>query len=329
MQRDRIAALFGKVEQSTKNRDDLRDKIKMLSQKLHAQHDFNEKLATDNARMVEQVRSCVNIFPQGAEDLFRFAATPTSSIPDQAGPRSQERMDTIPSNSSSSITGGVCPFVDLGSTCVKANGEAGLTSRAEGHTAPEAATPKVAATKGEPLPVGLVTMLDDQVCPSLDASSGLSNQEQDAPAQEGKGRPCRYIPRNTTTLVVRNIPARYNQQKLLKEWDPKESGINIMHLPFSIRMRRNVGYVFLNFVTYEQARFFQELWHGAVLADHGTCKRLDVAHAPVQGFQRNLESLHARGVDRMANPSRHPMVFDENGNEIDFGEALAMIKKNA
>jgi len=140
-----------------------------------------------------------------------------------------------------------------------------------------------------------------------------------APAQTSDPIPLRRadVPRplnqGTLTLMIRNIPARYKQERLLQEWPPDES-FNMLYMPLTKRgMSR--GYAFLNFVSPEHALAFQRQWHGSRLSDHGNNKHLDVSAARVQGLVETLRDMPA-GEDWRTwsqNASSIPLIF--NGSQ--------------
>jgi len=120
----------------------------------------------------------------------------------------------------------------------------------------------------------------------------------------------RVLEPGTTTLMVRNIPARYNQSRLLEEWPPNGS-YDFFYLP-SNRKGFSRGYAFLNFVTPRHALQFQQRWHGSRLSNHGTSKHLDVSAARAQGRTENLRDILG-GADWATwsqNASTEPLVFD-------------------
>lgn len=97
----------------------------------------------------------------------------------------------------------------------------------------------------------------------------------------------RALPPGATTLVVRNIPARYTKEKLLLEWPP-DGSFDLIHIPYNIDEQRSVGYAFINCVSHEAALAFQTRIHGTYLRQ-GYGKHLDVIAAEVQGLQATLE----------------------------------------
>lgn len=110
-------------------------------------------------------------------------------------------------------------------------------------------------------------------------------------------------------MVVRNIPARYTQARLLQEWPP-DGTYDLLHLPFSFREKRTLGFAFLNMKSHELAVAFQNRWHGKYLTMRGRTKHLDVTAASVQGLEANLLQLQGRNIDQLINDDFLPAVFD-------------------
>lgn len=100
----------------------------------------------------------------------------------------------------------------------------------------------------------------------------------------------RAVPPGTTTLAVRNIPARYNQEKLLLDWEP-DGSFDMLYLPFDIRQNRTTGCAYINFTSHEAALEFQRAKQGTHLSKHGRGKHLDIAAASRQGLMANLQQF--------------------------------------
>lgn len=99
-------------------------------------------------------------------------------------------------------------------------------------------------------------------------------------------QPLRPLPPGATTLVVRNIPAVYTKETLLREWLPDDT-IDFLHLPCDIPKRKSLGCAFVNFVSPEAALCFQRRMHGSY-TNRGKAKHMDVAAAEVQGLEATL-----------------------------------------
>lgn len=122
------------------------------------------------------------------------------------------------------------------------------------------------------------------------SARGLSPEAQGDQSKHGSRRPLRSLAPGDTTLVVRNIPARYTQEKLLMEWIP-DGSFDLLHLPFNFREKKMASHVFLNFVSHEMAVRFQEQWHGKFLSVHGRTRALDICSSTIQGYMPYLDRM--------------------------------------
>jgi len=128
--------------------------------------------------------------------------------------------------------------------------------------------------------------------------------------QVSKTRELRPLEPGTTTLMARNIPAKYKKDRLAQEWPVTTWSYNMLYLPCS-RRGSSFGYAFLNFLTPEHAVAFQRRWHGNYLLEHGSNKHLDISQARVQGLAESLRDM-VSGVDSQVwkHAACHPLVFE-------------------
>jgi len=120
------------------------------------------------------------------------------------------------------------------------------------------------------------------------------------------------------TLMVRNIPVRYTQDMLLKEW-PNSCTYDFLYLPICIDRKRNVSFAFVNFVTPEAATQFHGAWHKQRLAHFSARKPLDISPADVQGRDENLLQIIRNKTFRIRNAYFQPAIFD-GGDRISMEE---------
>jgi len=113
---------------------------------------------------------------------------------------------------------------------------------------------------------------------------------------------------HVTTLVVRSIPLKASQDNLIALWPPTW-GYNLIHLPYSLKQRRSVGYVFINFNCNEAANFFYNQWEGRALTMNGSTRALSIHAARVQGLLSNLEHLQAHSIGAVLNDKYLPALF--------------------
>jgi len=100
--------------------------------------------------------------------------------------------------------------------------------------------------------------------------------------------------------VVRNIPARFSQEKLLEVWPP-DGSYNLFYVPYSFTRQRR--------------------WHGQKLSHIGSSTRLDINVAAFQGLVGNLKHLKASNIRRINNQRFLPMAF-KGTKKLDFKALL-------
>lgn len=121
-------------------------------------------------------------------------------------------------------------------------------------------------------------------------------------------RPLRVLPPGTTTLMIRNVPARYTRERLLAEW-PADGTYDLLYLPMNSSAHHSMGYAFVNCLTPDLALSFQRRWHGQLLSSHGRNKHLDVSAAVTQGFHETLRSLKNKKFKRQDSDRFMPALF--------------------
>jgi len=124
-----------------------------------------------------------------------------------------------------------------------------------------------------------------------------------------------------TTLVVRNIPARYRQQDLLKDFWVPDGTFDLFFLPHSFKLGHTVGYAIINFTRTSHAQDFHRQWHGKTLPGGSKITPLDILATRFQGFYENMKCLSTSGVIRTKGTRFHPVVFCGR-RRIDFMAAL-------
>jgi len=137
---------------------------------------------------------------------------------------------------------------------------------------------------------------------------------------ESNTKRARKLPAGVTTIVVRNIPARFSQEKLLEVWPP-DGSYNLFYVPYSFTRQRRSGIAFISMVSHEAAVEFTARWHGQKLSHIGSSTRLDINVAQVQGFVGNLKHLKASNIRRINNQRFLPMAF-KGTKKLDFKALL-------
>lgn len=135
------------------------------------------------------------------------------------------------------------------------------------------------------------------------------------------------LPVGITTLVARNVPARYSQDQLLEEWKP-DGSFDFLLLPCSEASGRSMGFVFINFVSYEAAVQFRNRWQGQHLSKPGRARRLNIGPAHLQGFEANMLHIAETLLHKRIGPSRLPAIF-HNGRRISPMQVLQELRSMA
>jgi len=152
-----------------------------------------------------------------------------------------------------------------------------------------------------------------------------ANEDTEIPEQQSlpsqNGNPARILPHGTTTIVVRNIPARFSQEGLLQLW-PADGKYNLMYVPFNFQMRRRSGMAIINMISCESAAQFTATWHGQKLLQGRSGKGLDIGAAVHQGFIENLKYLKKLNVSKIRNNDFLPMAF-KGARQLDIKALLA------
>lgn len=94
---------------------------------------------------------------------------------------------------------------------------------------------------------------------------------------------------NTTTIMLRNIPAKYNRKMLLTELETAGfiDGITLLYLPTVKKTATNRGYAFIDFVSPNYAWAFKYAYEGRSWAGVQSTKVANVSLSNTQGFEAN------------------------------------------
>eukprot|EP00397_Hematodinium_sp_SG-2012_P011764 GEMP01011912.1.p1 GENE.GEMP01011912.1~~GEMP01011912.1.p1 ORF type:complete len:540 (+),score=104.60 GEMP01011912.1:75-1694(+) len=115
-----------------------------------------------------------------------------------------------------------------------------------------------------------------------------------------------------TTLMLRNIPARYSQEQLLADLEKlgfKGNCFDFFYLPVDFGTRKNLGYAFVNCVNSKIALTFCNDIDGKTLPRYWSGKIIEVMPAAVQGFVLNVERFLNGPSKRIGNPYFRPIIF--------------------
>jgi hypothetical protein len=128
-------------------------------------------------------------------------------------------------------------------------------------------------------------------------------------------------PADATTVMLRNVPNRYNQQMLLTLLDEQGfKGIyDFVYLPMDFRNAVNLGYAFVNVQTHKDALRMMNTFQGFSQWFFDSAKICEVSWAhPHQGYKEHVERYRNSPVMHPSMPEEYkPMLF-KNGERITF-----------
>mmetsp|Transcript_103687 Transcript_103687/g.184219 ORF Transcript_103687/g.184219 Transcript_103687/m.184219 type:complete len:464 (-) Transcript_103687:141-1532(-) len=119
--------------------------------------------------------------------------------------------------------------------------------------------------------------------------------------------------RSKTTVMLRNLPNKYNQQMLLEELN--SSGFlgtfDFLYLPIDPETNANRGYCFINFTDPSFAWMLKMTYEGRKMGRFNSDKVVSVAPAALQGFEANFAHYSTSRVNR-GDPSTRPLFLRES-----------------
>lgn len=112
-----------------------------------------------------------------------------------------------------------------------------------------------------------------------------------------------------TTLMIRNIPGKYDQTDLTKELTAAGFGssYDFLYLPIDRGTSDNVGYAFVNFIDPAVAASCMQSFSDRRFA--GSSKRARVSIAHLQGLEKNLAHYEKSYVSESKLQLRRPVII--------------------
>lgn len=170
----------------------------------------------------------------------------------------------------------------------------------------------LAPPPGLPLPPGLEVGVAKEIAPVEDEKTAIVKEKAALPA-------------GTTTVMLRNIPNKYTQSKLIERLHEDFRGdMDFLYLPVDFKNKCNVGYAFVNFRTTEACERFVAAFHLARSSDKlpgfNSQKICEVSPAKFQGQVENIRRLQSSPVmSHLADkPEWQPQLFDKSGKALEF-----------
>eukprot|EP01032_Pedospumella_encystans_P008150 gene8150-9706_t len=116
-----------------------------------------------------------------------------------------------------------------------------------------------------------------------------------------------------TTVMVRNIPNKYNQQMLLEEVNVGHEGTyDFFYLPIDFKNRCNVGYCFINFLDPKHIPPFVHAFHGQRWKSFNSEKVCAVTFARIQGKQAMISRFQNSSLLEK-DDEYQPLLFYSSG----------------
>jgi hypothetical protein len=110
-----------------------------------------------------------------------------------------------------------------------------------------------------------------------------------------------------TTIMIRNIPCRYEQFELLEEVESSGLPINFLYMPPARHSVGNLGFAFVNFVKAADAAKFMQEWTGHKWRFSGK-KIAALCYAELQGFQANV-AYYKKHTKVWKSKSCRPIIY--------------------
>ena len=130
-----------------------------------------------------------------------------------------------------------------------------------------------------------------------------------------------------TSLMVRNIPNKYTQQMLLKEFTENDHGpgiIDFFYLPIDFKNRCNRGYAFINFVDHLDILNFHRQYYGQHWRTFNSDKICDITYARIQGkaaMLKRFENSALMEKDEEYKPLVFVSIGQERGKRLPFPDS--------
>jgi len=119
-----------------------------------------------------------------------------------------------------------------------------------------------------------------------------------------------------TTVMIKNIPNKYDQISLLEVINKNFAGsYDFFYLPIDFKNKCNVGYAFINFIQYETVKKFYEEFHQKKWEKFNSEKVCQIAFARIQGKSSLIENFRNSTL-MFEDQGCRPLIFHSSGPKI-------------
>jgi RNA recognition motif-containing protein len=127
-----------------------------------------------------------------------------------------------------------------------------------------------------------------------------------------------------TTVMVRNIPNRYDQDSLISFIQSMGFAFNFFYCPIDRLSRANCGYFFVNLLDHDTALEFMRRFEGLQLPAFRSRKVCSPCWARIQGYSSNVDYYLNSTLMQLSHELR-PRVFDLSGCEYQGAPKLESV----
>ena len=118
-----------------------------------------------------------------------------------------------------------------------------------------------------------------------------------------------------TTVMIRNIPIKYNDQALENELEPFEGKYDCLYMPFDYENGGNKGYAFVNLTSPYHVLLFYEFFNNKCWLYFESKKICELNYANFQGIEEIKK--HANNYKGTKKPNFYIRTKDDNNNKIE------------
>ena len=119
-----------------------------------------------------------------------------------------------------------------------------------------------------------------------------------------------------TTVMIRNIPIKYNDKALEKELEPFEGKYDCLYMPFDYENGGNKGYAFVNLTSPYHVLLFHEFFNNKCWLYFESKKICELNYANFQGIEEIQK--HANNYKGTKKPHFYISTKDDNNNKIEI-----------
>ena len=118
-----------------------------------------------------------------------------------------------------------------------------------------------------------------------------------------------------TTVMIRNIPIKYNDKALENELEPFEGKYDCLYMPFDYENGGNKGYAFVNLTSPYHVLLFYEFFNNKCWLYFESKKICELNYANFQGIEEIKK--HANNYKGTKKPNFYIRTKDDNNNKIE------------